>query len=392
MAQKKRGLRGFINGTSPAVFADTGASQNIMSLDYVRKLGLGIDFRKTQLFELGNKKRVRSIGIVQVQWELADPFKAYTLTCPVLEMCLFDVILGSQFLTETQTLSKYAYRISNCISPRPFQFCLLGKSSSSITGSLGLWKDVFALLDTGAECNVIDYHYAKCLGLAIDCTHKARNYLISADGSTQRTVGQTRVHWTFADGKQILVTFEVLENCASNIVLGEGVVYKQNVFEDYVKPLDFRFSSAVCDEPRPICTAELLAPFGYTNRVESAFDRTRQHFSRRSSRRASSAATEDATDAQARNKEQQRRQDWNQQNYRLDRLDDAYRVEMQRRERFDRIYSMSSIRAWEIETQWHEDWDRQWDFGCDADDETQRIEMEIRYMFDSMHSQRLARR
>lgn len=74
-------------------------------------------------------------------------------------MCLFDMILGSQFLTETQTLSKYAYRISNCISPRPFQFCLLGKSSSSIIGSLGLWRDVFALLDTGAECNVIDYQW-----------------------------------------------------------------------------------------------------------------------------------------------------------------------------------------------------------------------------------------
>jgi hypothetical protein len=106
--------------------------------------------------------------------------------------------------------------------------------------------------------------YAKKLNLVINRSAEARNYLQFADGSYKQTLGQTHTHWTFASGKRILITFEVLKNCASNVVIGEQILYENEVFTEHVD--DFR----VLEMEKK---GSELAPFDFLNRVEGTLEK-----------------------------------------------------------------------------------------------------------------------
>ena len=61
VAKIRRGLPGFINGARTAALADTGAAQNVVSLDFAHKHGLVLE-GKAAMFRLGNSKSVQSVG------------------------------------------------------------------------------------------------------------------------------------------------------------------------------------------------------------------------------------------------------------------------------------------------------------------------------------------
>lgn len=56
-----------------------------------------------------------------------------------------------------------------------------------------------------------------------------RRLLVFADGSFQRTIGQMKTYWTFSSGQRIPITFEVLENCCADVVIGESILYDHHV-------------------------------------------------------------------------------------------------------------------------------------------------------------------
>ena len=63
--------------------------------------------------------------------------------------------------------------------------------------------------------------------------------------------------WTFASGLKIPVTFEVLENCSADVILGEDVLWEHNVFDTYAASIqDMRYENEE-DELFD------LAPFSY---------------------------------------------------------------------------------------------------------------------------------
>jgi hypothetical protein len=78
-----------------------------------------------------------------------------------------------------------------------------------------------------------DLRYAKSHGFYINTGSRAQNILQFADGSYQKTVGQVTAHWTFASGERALLTFEVLEDCASEVVIGEDFIYSHNIFQEH---------------------------------------------------------------------------------------------------------------------------------------------------------------
>lgn len=78
-----------------------------------------------------------------------------------------------------------------------------------------------------------DLRYAKSHGFHIKTGPGTENFLQFADGSYQETVGQVTTHWTFASGERALLTFEVLEACASEVVIGEDFIYSHKIFHEY---------------------------------------------------------------------------------------------------------------------------------------------------------------
>jgi hypothetical protein len=178
VAQKiKRGIRGFANGHPTTGIADTGAAQNVVSLAFAQNLGLDIE-PSTHEFQFGSSKQIISLGetfpqniasraqlkvttgTVQFQWAFSEDSRGETtLNCHVLKTCIYDLILGRMFFAETQTLSRYQHRFSQCAFPisKSFKFGLLGETFRRIEETLGSHGHVLALPDTGAERNLIDF-------------------------------------------------------------------------------------------------------------------------------------------------------------------------------------------------------------------------------------------
>lgn len=116
------------------------------------------------------------------------------------------------------------------------QFCFLGETGQRLQGTLADAHDVFAVPDTGAERNVMDMDYALEKGLKIK-RNDEKKYLGFADGTCQETEGRVDTHWTFASGKRIPITFDVLRNCSSDVVIGEEIILEHNIFEDHTSSI-----------------------------------------------------------------------------------------------------------------------------------------------------------
>ena len=154
------------------------------------------------------------------------------------------------------------------------RFGLLGGHTQRLPGVVGKTA-VLAMPDTGAEANIMDERYEQCIQplddiafitslegsfdvslsssiprilqlIANAALHSfAREHgfhiwknswccttLQFADGSRQNTVGQVHTDWTFTTGLRIPVTFEVLEDCCAEIVIGDSILWDHGVFED----------------------------------------------------------------------------------------------------------------------------------------------------------------
>ncbi len=63
--------------------------------------------------------------------------------------------------------------------------------------------------------------------------------------------------WTFASGLKIPVTFEVLENCSADVILGDEVLWEHDVFRSH--------AASIYEMPYENEEDELLdlAPFSY---------------------------------------------------------------------------------------------------------------------------------
>lgn len=177
--------------------------------------------------------------------------------CHVLPNCIYDLILGNGFLKTTETLSRYRHRLTECfftVLSKFAHFGYLGDESQRLHGTLADEYDVLAIPDTGAERNVMDLEYAIKMGFEIEKNENYREYLQFADGTVQETAGRVTTFWTFDSREIIPISFEVLEGCCSDIVIGEDILRNHNVFEDH--------ASSIVDVP---CESDYyeLTPFDF---------------------------------------------------------------------------------------------------------------------------------
>ncbi|KAL8952335.1 MAG: hypothetical protein Q9222_001746 [Ikaeria aurantiellina] len=231
-------------------------------------------------FLLGNSRRAKSLGSVTMRWAFSESPKDFTeIVCDVLPYCTYPIILGSAFLTATQTLTKYKRRLTECLFSmmNVFQINFLGNDSQCVLGNLGRGEQAFpvsAVPDTGAERNIMSESFAIANDLPIYNGSDRRNYLQFADGTYQETIGQVKTCWTFNSGERVPLTFEVLEDCCADLILGESFLHYHNVFEDYASSIVTSISEY---------DAYQLAPFDFVNRWQRVCDDLRDllHFGKR---------------------------------------------------------------------------------------------------------------
>ncbi|KAL8943716.1 MAG: hypothetical protein Q9211_000887 [Gyalolechia sp. 1 TL-2023] len=162
-SKAKRGVSGFANGRRVSALPDTGSLRNIVSQTFAREMNLEMKDAPST-FRLGNSKEVRSLD-----WAFLDRPKTLSkIVCDVLPDCTYPLILGSQFLAATQTLSKYKSRLTKCLFSlaNVLHVNLLGGDTMRIRGRVGQDRNaiaVSAVPDTGAEGNVMSYEYEESL-------------------------------------------------------------------------------------------------------------------------------------------------------------------------------------------------------------------------------------
>lgn len=260
----KRGLASFVNGARLSVVADTGATKNVISKEYAEERKMAME-KTSYSFQLGNSSVVKSMGTVVIDYAFAEePSKTYKLVCHVLPECTYDLILGKTFLLDTETLSKHRRRLTECLFSvvNMFHFSFLGNDCQLLKGKLADLYPAYALPDTGAERNVMDFNFALQHGLEVFQSERDRGCLQFADGTIQETVGRVHTYWTFDSGDRIPITFEVLENCCHDVILGEDVLWNHDVFSLHTASM---ITAAQMDE------LERLAPFRYERRLEKFF-------------------------------------------------------------------------------------------------------------------------
>ncbi|KAL8916484.1 MAG: hypothetical protein Q9208_008487 [Pyrenodesmia sp. 3 TL-2023] len=308
LSKWKRGLSGFVNGRRVSALADTGSRRNAISQAFAQDMNLRMK-PSTSKFIVGNSNIISSIGTVSFDWAFSEsPGNLMKIVCDVIPNCSYQIILGSRFLAATQTLSKYRRRLTECFFSRSkvLQMNFLGDDCERLLGQIGSDTEAFAVTavpDTGAEGNIMNHSFALAHGLCIRKGTPHRNILQFADGTYQETIGQVETYWTFESGERIPVTFEVLENCCTDIILGESILYDHNVFEDHSSSIVVVGSNS---------DAYHLAPFDFANKWQLSWTSIMERFKKERTSGLGSSTTSSSRIEETR-REARRQEDWDHQ-------------------------------------------------------------------------------
>jgi hypothetical protein len=219
VCRRKLHLPGSLNGIIVDAIPDTGSSRNVISGNFARANGLPIyrtPARCARVFQFANRNLKRSAGRCILDWKFADePYNTYSAWFEVLEGLPHDVVIGNPLL------------VNSAGSPRKRLIASLNR------------KQVYMLPDTGSERNIISESYARERGFQIRDELQNRVWLVFADGSIQETIGQVEAYLGLDDNpfRDFPITFDVLTDCAHDVIIGEGILYEKEVFLQYVDRL-----------------------------------------------------------------------------------------------------------------------------------------------------------
>ncbi|KAF2828507.1 hypothetical protein CC86DRAFT_288464 [Ophiobolus disseminans] len=223
--------------------ADTGADVNIISDELARALGhtnYSVASAKKQ-FKLANGKIVESVGQITSSCAFGVETEfSVSMSCifHVLMKVVTPIIMGMQFLEETETMTKHRDRLVRV--PRPalqaLSVCSFDRPRQLLSCSLES-EAIMATPDTGSEINLMPPQLASALGLDI---HSGVQLIELADGSTTRTSGYVHVALSLTDPltekKQVSVSATVeihlLQELAHTLLVGEETLEELSVFTD----------------------------------------------------------------------------------------------------------------------------------------------------------------
>ncbi|KAF2242885.1 hypothetical protein BU26DRAFT_570313 [Trematosphaeria pertusa] len=193
-------IRAYLNSIEILAFPDSCSGLNIISESFLRRHSLSLNTNIDYSARLPNGKLVKSLGSLNLTFRFNRQHKGYRLPFTVLQNCVHDVVLGSDFLRQTETLTKYLGRIEWFRRPPAGSIprvCFVNNPQQVVLGSIN-GQLVSASPDTGSDVNLISKLCATVLGLKIDTVSDRITTLEFIDGSTVPTFGMVSgVHWRF---------------------------------------------------------------------------------------------------------------------------------------------------------------------------------------------------
>ncbi|KAJ8112905.1 hypothetical protein ONZ43_g5279 [Nemania bipapillata] len=223
---------------------DSGSDENIISLEFVNRLGLKIynSGYKPRRFSLANGKIMEAIGQVTAQCSFGagSPSDTSILDCifHVFKSLAVPMIMGMEFLEQTETLSKHRDRLVERLVPsmQALRVNSVGRSRRNLICRLDTYIGC-ASADTGSDLDLVSLKFARSRAFRIESAYEQLEF---ADCSVGHTVGVIKASFSVGNlggvdgflprGNVIDLDFYVLEDLNSDILVGQDTINDLDVF------------------------------------------------------------------------------------------------------------------------------------------------------------------
>ncbi|KAI0398013.1 hypothetical protein F5Y17DRAFT_464414 [Xylariaceae sp. FL0594] len=223
---------------------DSGSDENIMSLEWADRLGLHIQKpgHQTTRFSLANGKITEAIGQVTAQCSFGagPPLNETMFACVfhVFKSLAVPVIIGMEFLEQTETLSKHrgrlveqlvpsmqALRVNSVGRPRRNLICQLDSSVGC------------ASADTGSDLDLVSLQFARSRAFKIESAYEQLEFADCSVGYTSGVINASfsvrklsDVDGVLPRGDTLHLDFYVLEDLNADILVGQATIDDLDLF------------------------------------------------------------------------------------------------------------------------------------------------------------------
>ena len=218
---------------------DSGAERgNFMACHLASKLNLRIRTERgdCKRFSMGNGKIVKALGRVRAVCAFAKEAQT-KMKCwfYVFDELASPLIMGSQFLEKTKTLSDHVHRLEDCV-PKPGivpMVNLIGSTQHAkrrFTAHID-HRHTLINADSGSDLDLMSSTYSRAHGYRLDRRRRCRKRVSFADNTVAETIGQVQATLTLEDGSMYSKTFDVLPELTSDVLLGQFTLEEIKAFQ-----------------------------------------------------------------------------------------------------------------------------------------------------------------
>ena len=173
-----------------------------------------------------NGKVVQSIGKVKTMCAFAkDTNTRVKCWFYVFNNLAAPLIVGSEFLEKTKTMSTFTNRLENRLPDGKaiLMFNFIGFTHRSKRRFVALidGRQTRILADSGSDLDLMSSTYVRAHGYETDRRRECRKRIQIADSSLVESIGQVRAELTLADGSNHIELFDVLFKLTFDVLLDE---------------------------------------------------------------------------------------------------------------------------------------------------------------------------
>lgn len=218
---------------------DSGAERgNFMDCILASKLNLRLRTEKgdCKRFCMGNGTIVKALGRVRAICAFAKEAQT-KMKCwfYVFDELASPLIMGSQFLEKTKTLSDYVHRLEDSIPNSSIvpMVNLIGSSQQAKRRFAAHIDHRLTLInaDSGSDLDLMSSTYVRAHGYRLDRRRRCRKRVRFADNTKAETIGQVNATLTLEDGSMYSKTFDVLPKLTSDVLLGQFTLEEIKAFQ-----------------------------------------------------------------------------------------------------------------------------------------------------------------
>ncbi|KAF0643386.1 hypothetical protein FPSE5266_03714 [Fusarium pseudograminearum] len=183
---------GFINGIAINGLPDSGSSVDCVSEMFIQRHSMKLEITRSQMIRLPGGSNAESVGKFMGYFKFQNEERVYRREFHVLRNCVYDLVLGREFLDMTKVFTEFRDRIIKRIRPcvrRGNHLFLLDEGPKNLIRCAINGAEASAFPDTGSDLMIASGGFARRHNLKVHRGEKYRRPVELIDGTVIRTDG-----------------------------------------------------------------------------------------------------------------------------------------------------------------------------------------------------------